>query len=86
MTMHTLGDSGRYLSKEYHRKRDEARQSLGSFEWGPIDTTRYDLDNLKFDRKSRAYATDPDLEKEGTPKSGHLLYKPGYMRNGVGEE
>jgi len=79
MTMHTLGDSGRFLSEEYHDKRQEARESLGAFEWGPIDTERYDLDNLKFDRKARSVYTDPDLEIEGSPKSGHLLYRPGYM-------
>jgi len=85
MTMHSLGDSGRFLNEEYHRRRYEARESLGDFEFGPIDTTRYDLDNITFDRKARTVRTDPDLESEGSPKSGHILYRPGYMGSGLSE-
>lgn len=73
MTMKTTGNSGRYLSEEYHRVRDEARRSLGIFEWGDIDIERYDLDNIQFDRKMRKTQTDPRIETEGSVKSGHPL-------------
>lgn len=82
MALYSLGNSGRFLNEEWHEKRQEAREGLGAFEYGPSDTVRYDLDELKFDRKARTVTSDPRLEGEGSPKSGHILYKPGYMRKG----
>lgn len=69
MTLQTFGNSGRYLSKVYHEKRKEARESLGLFEWGEPDKTRYDLDNIQFDRKARHPLTDPRIEAEASAKS-----------------
>ena len=81
MTLYTRGNSGKFLNEEYHDKRQQARESLGLFEWGDIEIERYDLDNLKFDRKARPTKTQTRVETEGGAKSGHPLHKPGYMRD-----
>lgn len=82
MVQHTLGDAGRFLNEEWHRKRKEARESLGAFEFGDVEFVRYDLDEIKFDRRMRDPVSDPAIEAEGAAKGGHPLNKPAYLRDG----
>lgn len=81
MALKKRGNSGRKLSQEWHRVREEARRSLGSFEFGPVDTERYDLDEIDFDRKMRDAETDPRVENEGSPKSGNALAEDDPVRD-----
>jgi len=71
MTLQRWGNSGKYLNEEYHETRKEARKSLGIYEWGDIEISRYDLDNIDFDRTMRVRpVTNPNFDAEGGPKSG----------------
>lgn len=72
MGLSTKG-TGKVLSEEWHDKRQKARESLGKFEWGDIDITRYDLDEIEFDRKARKTKTDVRVPTEGGAKSGEPL-------------
>lgn len=56
-----LGNDGRFVNQEYHVRREEAlRETLSIDEWGDIDITKYDLDNLDFSGKDnpRTYRFD----------------------------
>lgn len=47
-----LGNDGRYVNQEWHEVREEAlRETLSIDEWGDIDITKYDLDELNFSGK-----------------------------------
>lgn len=61
MVKFALGNDGKYLNAEYHRRRYEARtESFSIDEFGPIDIERYDLDTVDFDRKQKdsSYITE----------------------------
>ena len=70
---HAFGDTGRFLNEEYHDTRWKAISTTFTIdEWGDIDQTKFDLDNLQFSRrfKDSSYITEPRIESEGTPKAG----------------
>jgi len=79
MVKHSLGDTSRFVNSEWHRRRNEARRSFSIDEFGPQEIERYDLDNITFDRVMKPYTSDSQINAEGGSKSGHYLYKPGYM-------
>jgi hypothetical protein len=80
MVKMSLGNSGRFLSEEWHRKRKEARESFGIFEFGETEIVRYDLDNIVFDRVMRDPVSDPAVQGEGAAKGGHPLHRPAYLK------
>jgi hypothetical protein len=73
MALSSIGNTGKFLNEEWHDTRQEARESLGLFEWGDIDIVRYDLDGIQFDRKARATETRVEVEAETAAKSGEPL-------------
>ena len=73
MTMKSTGNSGRFLNEDWHDRRQDARESLGKFEFGDIDIAKYDLDDIQFDRKARKTTTEPRIDAEGSPKAGEPL-------------
>jgi len=83
MTLHSYGDSGRFVADEWHGTRREAHRSLGEFEFGDFEVKKYDLDNIQFDRKMRVVYTDPDTNTEGSAKRGEPLSGP-HTRANVG--
>jgi hypothetical protein len=47
-----LGNSGKFVNEEYLTFREKALRNTHTLrEWGDIDTTKYDLDNLQFSSK-----------------------------------
>jgi hypothetical protein len=61
MVSFALGNSGKYYNKEWHIKREKAlRETWNIDEWGDIDITKYDLDELDFSRKDnpRSYTNN----------------------------
>jgi hypothetical protein len=47
-----LGNDGKFLNEEYHIRREQAlRETFTLDEWGDIDQTKYDLDDLEFTGK-----------------------------------
>lgn len=47
-----LGDSGRFINKQWHRVRQEARETTMTLsEWGDVAQTKYDLDTVDFSGK-----------------------------------
>lgn len=73
MTLNSKSGAGTHLSSEWHQERQNARESLGLFEFGPIEVERYDLDEIQFDRKARKTKTEVRIENEGAAKSGEPL-------------
>lgn len=73
MVQFSLGSPGRFLNKEWHQTRYEARtETYGLSEWGDIDIERYDLDNVEFTRKHKdsSYITRVQVESEGAAQGG----------------
>jgi hypothetical protein len=78
MVKMSLGNSGRFLNEEWHRKRRVAHEETYTIEeWSDIDITKYDLETVDFDRKFKdsTYITDARIETEGASEGGHDIRK-----------
>jgi len=76
MPGYSFGNDGRFVNKEWHAKREEARtETYGLFEWGEIDIEKYDLDTVEFDRahKESTHITESKIEVEGGAHGGRDL-------------
>jgi len=68
-----FGNDGKFVNKEYHAKRQEARtETYGLFEWGDIDIEKFDLDNIEFDRsqKDSTHITESKVDVVAGAKGG----------------
>lgn len=73
MVEKATGNSGRFVSKEWHQTRHDARTKTFSLDdWGDIAIEKYDLDDVEIDRKHKksAYITDANVVSEGGAKPG----------------
>lgn len=69
-----LGNDGKQLNEEYHRFRENALRSTFSIdEWGDIEITKYDLENLEFTGKEnrRTYIQTHAVSDDEISVSGH---------------
>lgn len=73
MVEKSTGNSGKYTSREWHETRHDARTKTFSLDdWGDIDITKYDLEDIPFDRKHKdsSYITESNVVGEGGSKPG----------------
>lgn len=62
MTQHRFANSGRLVNEEWHRERQQARETaMNADEFGPIETERFDLDTagITGEENDRTYELDP---------------------------
>ena len=81
MTLHSFGDRGGPYSSEWHEKRREAREETFSLdEWDEQDITRFGLDEIPFDRKSKdsTFKLEPEFDDaEGSAQRTDVRDDPG---------
>lgn len=73
MVEKATGNSGRFLNGEWHETRHDANtKSFSIDDWGDIDITKYDLEDIPFDRKRKesTYITEANVVAEGGAKPG----------------
>lgn len=73
MPLMSHGNAGKYLSEEWHEIRRIAHEETYDIDdWSNIDQTRFDLDDVDFDRKKvdRAFVTEEAVHAEGAAHSG----------------
>lgn len=73
MPLFSYGGPGSKVAEEWHKTRDEARtQTYSIVEWGEIDRTRYDLDEIEFSGKQvdSTYILKPRVVSEGGTDPG----------------